>query len=33
MDFQQSLHDRIVDELMSTAVLLLAIVATMKERR
>ena len=31
MDFQQSLRDRIVDELMSTAMFLLAIVAMMKE--
>lgn len=33
MDFQQSLRDRIVDELMYTAMFLLAIVAMMKERR
>ena len=33
MDFQQSLRDRIVDELMFTAVFLLAIVAMMEEGR
>lgn len=33
MDSQQSLRDRIVDELMSTAMFLLAILAMTKERR